>query len=315
MRRVLLFLTVAALALVGTSDSAIAASDITVRFAPALKYTGINSSSVKVDILIDNYHVPACDPTCGLDAYDLWVVFDPAVISYVSFVNGEFLGRTGNTPVCVAYPPSTPNVTGPNQARLQCTTWAPQHYGPRGSGTLATITFASPATTGTSTLTFDSRTELVTVYLGQYYRPAFEEGNGSVVVATLGSGDSDGDGCTDTKEVGYNPALGGWRNPFDANDFYDVPSPTLHDGGTLSNRDKVITSAKDLPAVLKYVSSYAGGPANSLGVDYDDLYSGKAEGLAYDRSNGVEWSGAPDGYISVIGDAMELLPQMGHDCR
>ena len=58
-----------------------------------------------------------------------------------------------------------------------------------------------------------------------------------ITCVTSGEGsDIDSDGCTDTAELGANPATGGQRWPFDYWDFYDAPD--------LNNaRDKAITIA------------------------------------------------------------------------
>lgn len=129
--------------------------------------------------------------------------------------------------------------------------------------------------------------------------------------------DTDSDGCSDSEELGPDSALGGTRDPIDPYDFYDVPAPTLHDGGTMANRDKAISLINDVLAVLSYSGTSEGGPPNSAGIDYAEDVDGDtaADGRAYDRSLGAVWSAAPDGAITIIGDVLLVLAQSGHSCQ
>ncbi len=148
----------------------------------------------------------------------------------------------------------------------------------------------------------------------------------AVIHFAVSSPDSDGDGCTDAQELGPGPALGGTRDPNNPHDFYDVPVPTAFNGGTLDDRDRAVTIARDLLAVLEYAGTSDGGPPN-LGPDgllatpddrdYDQDNNGDTldDGLLYDRSPGANWSGAPDGAITVIDDVLLVLAQSGHACQ
>jgi len=139
------------------------------------------------------------------------------------------------------------------------------------------------------------------------------------------SPDTDGDGCTDSQELGPDPTLGGQRDPLNSYDFYDVPVPTLHSGGTLTNKDKAITIVGDVLAVLAYTGTSDGGPPNAAGIDYDEDIDGDTvkDGLACDRSVGVDLdgdtlgdlSGAPNGAITIVEDVMLVLAQSGHSCQ
>jgi len=138
--------------------------------------------------------------------------------------------------------------------------------------------------------------------------------------------DSDGDGCTDVEELGGDPTLGGTRDPYNFWDFYDVPVPTAFNGGTLVDRDKAITIANDLLAVLEYAGTSDGGLCNS-GPDrvpdtpddrcynQDNNSDGEDDGLFYDRRPGAMWSDAPNGSIVVIEDILLVLAQGGHSCQ
>jgi len=129
--------------------------------------------------------------------------------------------------------------------------------------------------------------------------------------------DTDGDGCADGEELGPNSDLGGTRNPVNPHDFYDVPVPTLHMGGTLANRDKAVSVLNDVLAVLEYSGTSENGPPNAIGRDYDFDIDGDTvkDGLAYDRSPGPVWSDAPDGAINILGDALLVLAQTGDSCH
>ncbi len=137
------------------------------------------------------------------------------------------------------------------------------------------------------------------------------------VCTIVGVPDGDGDGCSDEEELGGNPALGGQRDPTNPWDFYDVPVPTAFNGGTRANRDKAISIINDVLAVLEYSGTSDGGPPNAGGRDYDQDNNGDGEddGILYDRSPGAVWSDAPDGAITIIGDVLLVLVQVGHNCQ
>ena len=149
------------------------------------------------------------------------------------------------------------------------------------------------------------------------------DGNEVKVVGTDPTvADTDRDGCADGEELGPNPDLGGTRKPLNPYDFYDVPVPTLHVGGTLANRDKAVNVLGDVLGVLEYVGTLENGPPNSIGRDYDFDIDGDTvkDGVAYDRSAGSlavppqPWSDAPDGAIAILVDVLLVLNQAGDTC-
>ena len=103
--------------------------------------------------------------------------------------------------------------------------------------------------------------------------------------------DSDGDGCSDGRELGPEETLGGRRDPENPWDFYDV------------NGDGTVNIVDD---VLAVASAYGrAGEAN-----YD---------AALDRSpaaaNAYRWDmGPPDGAINVFDDVLGVALQVGHSC-
>ena len=141
--------------------------------------------------------------------------------------------------------------------------------------------------------------------------------------------DSDGDGCVDEEELGSDHAKGGLREPDNPWDFYDVPAPTLHDGGTMANRDRAVTTLNDALALLRYSGTTDDGPPNSAGVDYDDDRDGDGieDGRVYDRSLGravdtngdttpdLTLSGPPNGFITILEDVLLVLAQGANDCH
>jgi uncharacterized repeat protein (TIGR01451 family) len=146
---------------------------------------------------------------------------------------------------------------------------------------------------------------------------------------TVGQPDADGDGCTNSAELGSDLAQGGSRNPSDPYDFYDVPVPALADPQPNGPRNKV-ADIGDVLAVLLYAFADDNGPPNAAGVDYDSLKDGDwagpttthpdgavdsydEVGLRYDRTPASPISGPPNGTID-ISDVLAALEQFGHDC-
>ena len=111
-------------------------------------------------------------------------------------------------------------------------------------------------------------------------------------------GDTDGDGCSDAREQGANPALGGdrdWLNPWD---FYDVAS-----FGGVPQPDGVIDLANDILGVINHAGSAPGPP-------YDAHYDrGPWTGLN-------SWNGTtgPDGVIDLPTDISGVMAQGNHTC-
>ena len=111
--------------------------------------------------------------------------------------------------------------------------------------------------------------------------------------------DSDGDGCSDERELGDDERMGGRRDPNNPYDFYDV------------NGDGVITIIGDVLAVAG-----AFGPATS--PEYDPALDRSPPPSALDEpdpSKREPWDlGPPDGAISIPTDLLAILRQYGHRC-
>jgi len=78
----------------------------------------------------------------GLGAYEFILSFDPNVLEFDSFADGDFLGLTGRSVTCL---PARTDVDGdttedPGFVRIACATLAFEPAGPTGGGTLATVT-------------------------------------------------------------------------------------------------------------------------------------------------------------------------------
>ena len=113
--------------------------------------------------------------------------------------------------------------------------------------------------------------------------------------------DSDGDGCTDTQEVGPDELLGGRRDPYNFWDFYD-PS-----------RDRTVNLA-DFFAVLQRFASSGDPNIDPL----SDPPPPPAYHPRFDRAGAAPganiWELQPaDGAISVL-DFFAMLGQFGHSC-
>jgi len=118
--------------------------------------------------------------------------------------------------------------------------------------------------------------------------------------------DSDGDGCTDPKELsmGFNPNA--WY------DFYDVPTPSLRaDPGGTRNR---AVNGGDVLAVNSYSGTREGQAAYEADVNGNTI----RDGLEYDRSvspapNPPYDAGPPNGAISAS-DVLVANKQVGLRC-
>jgi Zn-dependent metalloprotease/subtilisin-like proprotein convertase family protein len=140
---------------------------------------------------------------------------------------------------------------------------------------------------------------------------------------TRGIGDSDGDGCTDFKELSMGFEPNAWY------DFYDLPVPANDDPTPNGTRDRAV-NFQDVVVVIKYVGTEDNGPATDRNVDYDSTKdgdwngdtvvteAGDQVGLRYDRSPGPlpnppYEAGPPDGAVNMQ-DVTVLLMQVGLDC-
>jgi len=260
----------------------------------------------------------------GVGAFEFMLLFDDLDLRFVSVDVGPFLGSSGREVYC--WP-----IVGDLSIQFGCNTEG-EDPGASGSDVVAMLGFAvQPGAVGTTDLLMLD-CGLATV-LGDAIPVTCEGGSVDVVpgeiptpTPTVPPMDSDGDGCTDVEELGDDPNLGGTRDPYNFWDFYDVPVPTAFNGGTLVDRDKAITIANDLLAVLEYAGTSDGGLCNSgpdhipstaddRCYDQDNNGDGQDDGILYDRSVGVTWSDAPDGAITIFVDMMLVLAQGGHSCQ
>jgi alpha-tubulin suppressor-like RCC1 family protein len=117
--------------------------------------------------------------------------------------------------------------------------------------------------------------------------------------------DSDGDYCSDAREVGTSPSLGGLRNPKLFWDFYDVPAPP----GLV--RDRLVSIADIAAIVARY-----GATGDQGGDALSPPPSPPAHHTAYDRTSAgpPSWrTGPPNGSITVQDIAL-VVAQFGHSC-
>jgi hypothetical protein len=131
--------------------------------------------------------------------------------------------------------------------------------------------------------------------------------------------DHDNDGCANGEELSANQLMGGRRDPFDGNDFFDVPAPALKMGVTSGVRNKAVTLV-DVGAVLYFVGAVNNGMPNPGGYDYDSDFNTNSieDGAEYDRTPsmimGQPWrSGPPNGAVSLA-DVGIALAQVGTNC-
>jgi len=296
--------------------------------SPAMDHA-FRAGSFTVDVYVqDVVTTEPCFPpdymdACGLGGYTLKVQFDPAALQYVSFADGPFLTITGRTIFSCSNPLGHDPAAG--VLIYSCATSGATPPGPEGSGVLARITFV-PLDVGTTSLQFVTgytNTILVDSY-GTVLSYTAE--NGSVIVRDdYGSGDSDGDGCTDAQEIGDDPKKGGDRNPFFPYDFFDVPVPNV-DPIPNGVRDKAVNMS-DVFYVLFYAGTSPTRGANANGVAYNsdkgvdtngdgiwDIPPDEIpDGRDYDRSPSWPFSDAPDNGVTMA-DVFTVLAQAGTSC-
>ena len=268
---------------------------------------------------------PSGTGPCGLGGFEIELLFNPSQLAYNSMAVGPFLTSTGRTLFSCSNPAGHDPLNG--VATYKCNTTGAAPLGPQGSGVLATATFTASGSLGTFPLSLGD-TVLTDISNGTI---AHTSEGGQVVVAALGAGDTDGDGCTDLQEEGDDPFGGGHRNPYNPWDFFDAPVPANADPAPNGAPNRVI-DVGDVLAVLFYAFAEDEGPVNSNGVDYDSHKAGDWAGPAamhpdgqvnsyddvgrrYDRTAAAPplFPGAPNGVID-IGDVLAALEQFGHDC-
>ena len=110
--------------------------------------------------------------------------------------------------------------------------------------------------------------------------------------------DFDGDGCIDGAELGLDPRKGGFRDPTNPWDFYDVLGP-----GAALPVDQIIDLPNDILGVIQHFSPSGAAP-------YD---------VQFDRGPRIgpnPWNmSAPDGVIDLPNDLLGVILQFSHDCR
>ena len=112
--------------------------------------------------------------------------------------------------------------------------------------------------------------------------------SGLLRVQLTAADDTDGDGCTDVRELGDAELLGGRRDPLNRWDFYDV-------NGTRK------VDAVDI---------------NLVRANFNGLGPTPSEDVIYDRRVGTQvWApGAPDGKINAV-DVNLVRAEFNHSCQ
>ena len=125
------------------------------------------------------------------------------------------------------------------------------------------------------------------------------------LVAVLGFGrppDSDDDGCTDVRELSFNPTLGGLRDPKNPWDFFDP------------NRDGSV-SLLDFLAILRHFGT-TGDPStfdpNAPEPAIDEYWPLADRGGQ--TPGGDPWDELPPNGSIGLADVLSLLRQFGHTC-
>ena len=136
----------------------------------------------------------------------------------------------------------------------------------------------------------------------------------AVVAAQTGGGDDDGDGCSNIRELGPDPTLGGMRDPNYFWDFMDVWT------GLPAARDQSVTVG-DIGAVVARFGAFQ-DPAPSKSEALAEAVTSPPVAPAYhasfDRGGPIPgqnlWNlQPPDGGISVV-DIGSVVAQFGHSC-
>jgi hypothetical protein len=111
--------------------------------------------------------------------------------------------------------------------------------------------------------------------------------------------DHDGDGCADNRELGSDQTIGGLREPFDPNDYYDVLGPNQS-----LPADQIVDLANDILSVIQHYAPQGQTPP------YEQLYDRGPQ------AGPNPWNlGPPDGVIDLPNDILGVILQYLHDCR
>ena len=126
--------------------------------------------------------------------------------------------------------------------------------------------------------------------------------------------DSDGDGCSNSRELGPDAEQGGDRDPNNYWDFFDVPDATNRYDGEIG------LIADIFGVVFRYGTGDNNGRA-AINRNSNPLSSPPATGYhpAFDRSpappGAPSWElGPPDGEIDLFTDILGVAEQFGHSC-
>ena len=180
-----------------------------------------------------------------------------------------------------------------------------------------TLHSSRPLAAGTALTTEGTAGDLdVTVLAGSCTAPPGD------AVGDRCDADDDGDGCTDTLEVGDNHLDGGQRDPLDGWDFFDVPAPALSEINPGGTQNKAVTLA-DVQATLYYVGTRLSSPTltNANGVSYGGDFNGNGvyDGQEYDRTPsafpGQPWRSGPSNGAVSLQDVQVGLAQVGDNCN
>jgi hypothetical protein len=240
----------------------------------------------------------------GLGAFQFTLDYDPDVVS-VSGVSDEaevqalFLGSSGRSVMCVEPLLATSFV------QLACATLSLSPLGPTGSGVVARVMFQPGGQADVST-----ELTLRTTVTDWLANPEPHTAQGATVTVLDPLADTDGDGCTNSEELGSDPALGGQRDPLNPYDFYDITDITF----VLGSKDKGV-SGFDLNLLVLWAGAITGGGPNANGKDYDADGNGNtiADGLELDFAGIAGPATGPDGGISGF-DLAQMLYESGDSC-
>jgi hypothetical protein len=206
-------------------------------------------------------------------AYEIEVLYDPLKVRFEGWELGAFLGSTGRVPSCY-------EIVLERSVRIGCaTSGPPPPPGASGTGLLATLRFR-PMTAGQScfVLLLAKTADVAGASLPTVGQSA----------CVIFSPDSDGDGCSDSQELGDSPLAGGLRDPGNAWDFFDVTSDRTVD-------------LLDALSVLQWFGSAPGAPA----ANAHDRY-------VPDPSQPWRTAEADDGVD--LEDALAVLASFGANC-
>ena len=223
----------------------------------------------------------------GLGAWTIDITYDPQVLSVVDCAGG--IGGLCNP----AYAEDTVRVAGFSI------------FGAIGDSTLASITFACESE-GSSQLNLTLET-FIDASLGGSLSIDASIDNG-LAICSAPEPDSDGDGCTDDKELGPDEVLGGKRDPANFWDFFDP------------NLDGVI-GLSDFLLLLQHFGATDDNGQASINRNSDPLTTPDAGPGTYhprfDRGEVIGpngWDRAPPNGAIALSDFLALLVQFGHTC-